>query len=594
MSVADAMLARLPLAWQQGPVFRGFVGELGAELGFAELGLLRLLRSRHLALAAGWTEVERLEAEERARALGQDPDAAALSVAGASELGRLAALLNLAPDPGETARDFRLRVRNFLAIHREGLGSARAVLQLAAAELRAPRLPEPLPAGENLERMIVPITDARGARSSIRLELEDFPEHRQSLEVELGVGVVQRFTVSSVRPVVPELKICPLDGEIESPWASLGEGAFLYLGTLPRGSTLHLRDQQTPLLDGRPAPAPVLTLLGGGLDRSSYGATQFATGTLGVRIPPIPDGEPTVRVESAPKALIEALVGDLDPEAWRLDSERFDDPAARFSLSAAQGPGARYAGGATALAAEPTGHAARTVSVRLSWVAREPACFALHFPVNPLPIRFRDDLDLARALGRAVEYGRAAGVRARLIATPLLDAERLEIEDRLTITLGYRLQESVVVEEQLSASVDLTLVEDAAPVERAAITHRHDEGLFGGSLFAEPSREGVFGQSVFGSARVFAGGVGRFGRAFWGGNNFARQPDGRFGTALLGSACFEAREEPRLGVLCLDNSSFPPLGEARFGAARLDLAPLAASPQARLDRTSLDKAALAT
>ena len=117
---SDRMTERLPLAMQQGQKIKALFDSLDQEMNLMESGVKRLMRSRWYKFAVGWL----------------DP-AENLSNKRKTELGRIGALFGLLPGRDESSPEFRQRLSDYIQIHRDGLGTAKAILKLAALVYRA-------------------------------------------------------------------------------------------------------------------------------------------------------------------------------------------------------------------------------------------------------------------------------------------------------------------------------------------------------------------------------------------------------------------------------------------------------------------------
>ncbi len=570
------MLGRLPPAWQDGPRLQGLLGALAEELALAERGTLALLRSRHFALAQAWSR--------------EDPSQ--------SELGRLGDLMGLRPEEGELPREFRRRLGRFLAIHRDGLGTRDALLRLAALVYRAvdePRLETDPVSGRRVA--MFQVESGRGRREAVRLELEDNPERLEQAALTLGEGERQELEQGGLEPALPEIRLVPEGGDLQFPMVRLGARGetLLYSGTLGEGSELRLRHERPAELDGRVAPAPVFTL-GAGEDPAQATPERWRPGTW---IHALEHGQHALSWSRAGRTLVDALLLQQDAQALSGDGCFFDDPAARFTERADRGPGARFLGGRNQTQNENVvnGDQAR-ISLELRWVGREPTTFALHIPARYVPphlLRAADPLNaLARALAGALAYGRAAGVRARLIASLALPSDEVVLSDAMRPGAHLRLPEPASPEDRVGMAVSVALGEVLAASDRLSQAGRWDEAVLNFAFFAPPRADAMFGESLFGRARLQDGGVGPFGESRFGAHRFGEVPDGVFGRSRFNGADLGARSLPRLGRMVLEQDRFPPLqGPARLQEAGLDLTTLGDGADIVLDRARLDRAELA-
>lgn len=585
-AIQERMLDRLPPAWQDGPHIRALMATLAAELAQGELGVLALLRSRQVALAAAWKR------DDPAR----------------SELGRLGDLIGLAPGPDEQPRDFRVRMARFLAIHRDGLGTADAILRLAALEYRA--LDEPLlktEAGSGRRVATFQVSEGRGRRETVRLELEDNPPRVQIVALNLRRGELQKVEQGGLDAVLPEIRLRAEEGDLQFPVLHLGHRGprLLYCGTLAAGSELRLRHQRPPELDGRVAPLPVFTLdgqaeQGARWDDAELGA-RVGAWSHGVLLSPLAHGEHALSWSQAPGELVDGLLGTVTVQSTSGDGLFFDDPAARFTERADRGPGARFADGGTENTTQNENVVSRIVqqiSLELRWVGREPATFSLYIPAGYVPPRFRASPSplaaLAEVLRRALDHGRAAGVRARLVASFSGPRETIPLADPLTPRASLNIPEPATPELNLSGAVALAIGEDLAIADHVGREGQWDQALLDIDFFAPPRLDAMYGESLFGQARLVQGGVGILGSGLFGASRLTDVPDGVFGRSAFGKADFGAAALPRLGRMVFDQNRFPEAeGESWLDAAQLDLTALGQGVSLVLDRTRLEAAELA-
>lgn len=149
---ARRMVETLPLLLQDGDNVQALFAALTAELNPAERAVLRLMRSRWVALADGW-------GGKALAAMGGPAFTDA-------DLARLAGLVGLSPIDGETDAYFRRRLALFVALHREGLTTPGALLKLLALQY----LPQPLsPEALRLEAVPEPSPGTRADRAAPRI-----------------------------------------------------------------------------------------------------------------------------------------------------------------------------------------------------------------------------------------------------------------------------------------------------------------------------------------------------------------------------------------------------------------------------------------
>jgi hypothetical protein len=415
------MLASLPLLLQEG----ANIGELFAALarilsgeavdGGMEHGLTRLLRSRWHGLARGWEPGDQ-------------------TTPAASELGRFAALYGFPPGPHESTPAFRRRLLEFIAIHRDGLTTAPAILRLVALVYQAEASPKIGWDAQGRRAHAEFVADAGGERTRIRVELQDNPRS-PSLSRFTAVLPGRRLIVNNtgLDPAIPEIRLRPLGAPAQAPVLIHANSGLrlIFAGPVPPGATLTLRHRQPPLIDGVPRPEfPVLLTNPFVFD----GAASRFGGTFGGA------DLPGARYSVAQR---DSSLPTLEPgeSAWTYDV------MSRSELAAFLGPWPELA--AHAQFADPVPKAPNA-DLELRWDESVPASLALRVPADRVPAAFAGDLGaFVRGLEWALAYGRAAGVRSRVeLALPHVH-ERLQLRDELT----------------LQASAGFT---DAAPISESA------------------------------------------------------------------------------------------------------------------------------
>ena len=452
------MLASLPLLLQEG----ANVGELylalarvlsGApEHGGMEHGVTRLLRSRWVRFAQGWGD-------------GRPPPA--------SELGRIGALYGFPAHDHAPPDAFRRRLREFIAIHREGLTTTSAILRLVALVYLAedtptiswhpsePRVRARFPAAEFARATFT--ADAGGELRELSVELHENPA-APSVARFADVTAQRRLVVTNagLDPATPELRLRPRSGPAMSPvFIHLNTGLRLaFIGVVPKDSTLTLREGLPPLIDGIPQPrSPVILSNPFTFDaptakfmtREGVGA-RFSIKEQ-FRMPLLAPGESTWRYDVLGLSELGSLVGpDFVAEDGLPVAEDVPSPP--------------------------------TADLEARWDETLPASFNLRVPADRVPAAFVDpdtgvpDLSaFVRELEWALQYGRAAGVRCRVeLALPHVH-ETLELADAVALRVEARHRETGSVGESAPSPVPGIALKDT-------ITPPADPLKFGG-IFGE-------------------------------------------------------------------------------------------------------------
>lgn len=496
MSAADRttrLADRLPVAMAEGPVVRALLGALAQEFEGADQAVFRLFRSRHLHQADSWWGTRPTES---------------------TDLGRLGGLIGLQPLSGERNADYRDRVLGLMSVHRAGLGTAEAVLRLAGLALRFEGAVRTEVVLRGTDRVMVATGRVRvgGLLQDVALELVDNPPTSRELE-KVAWGPEDRVVVTSHSVVPAPLEISLQAADIMvAPMFRRDGVALIYAGTVPAGASLQMRPDGARL-DGFAAPAPLLACRVDVLDGapSSAGA-RFAS----------------------PLVLGDALCLPPGDSVWTLS---MISPGAARALATEAGLPCDLVGDDEPCAATPT--------VRMHWQDRAAAAFTLRYP-DVLPDWAKDRSEVAAALVRALEYGRAAGIQGRL-------------------QLHVQITDEGVVPQDRPARVGMGVREDAEPQVRASIN---------ASL---STRDRV---RINDQAREI------------GYTKFSRRPRGEDGFPLDGSMLVEARDAmfdrsptdgARLDYDGLDEARPAVIGVARFEYDALAWDGAAPAPEIALD-----------
>ncbi|MCK6522724.1 hypothetical protein L6R49_14940 [Myxococcota bacterium] len=513
---AQRMEDRLPLVLQGGANTRRLLLALAEELAREERGNQLLLMSRWFELAQGWVAKD-VRAARPASAPREAQDAAERAMTAGRELGRLVALLGLRPDVGESARELRERAAAFVSIHREGLGTARAIFKLAALVYRA-KWPPTFAWEQGVAVSILEVRGAGGKPKQLRLELRESPaevvehsftgvQHGMVLLTShdglppLPAGHQAVVAEQAVERPRPELHLTARGGPVAFPCVTHVESGevLLFLGEIPEGETLTLRHDRPPRLNGAVVPDGDTRLLSAqDPPRFNHIKATFrgATG-LGARFTVLDYGR---------------SIPELQPGVNRfMVSFLTEDQVVGLASSDVATP-----------SVSPTPPGA-SVDLRLRWRASAPATFTLRVPADHLPERFVTLDGLADELTQAIEYGRAAGVRGRLELAAPTQRDVVVLSDRLALDATLSPREAVNVDDgRLGLDAALSLVEsELSPEERFATPARFDEHRFNHGLFTTtPIGPGVFDSTRFGTS-TFTDGVGVFGAARFGFGRFA-------------------------------------------------------------------------
>lgn len=443
------LLAHLPQVLR-GVNMRHLFRQLAEELTLAEDGVTRLMRSRWYRLARGW----------------EDPaDPHALKVR--SELGALASAFGIEPLLGESVAMFRLRLRWLIAIHREGLTTASAILQLAAS-VYLPQKPPAITWEGDVAVASFTVATVSGARP-VRLELRDNPRRVTTKRADgLRGGDRVRVVNAGLDDTSLEVHLTAVGGPVTLPQIvhEQSDMRVVYVGTLWPGETLRLRHRQRPTRDGRRDEADVLVFnpcvfdepdarfwhqvkrRGEIVERGAY-FSVFATNDS---LPPLPTGESHWRIEPLTREALARYIG-VD----------------------------RLADCGVAAAGESQG----AIDLEFRWQESIAACFELRAPVF-VPPHLGEELSvLARALERVIDQGRAGGVEGRLAFTlPVID-ERVEVGDSPRVDVALTLSESASASDHARATALVRLAERVDSDDRVYMSGGFDERRFDEVLYSD-------------------------------------------------------------------------------------------------------------
>lgn len=464
---AQRMLANLPLALQGGKNLGAVLRAMADELSVAEAGVTRLLRSRWYAINRGW-----------------DSHDAEVDVKAASELGALADLFGLEPAAGETTDHFRRRLRDVIVLHRAGLTTAPALLQMAANVYLSDEPPVITWEGDDVAVATFTVREPGTDPRPVRLELIDNPRKSASLVLP-QVSAGERFHVTNqgFDPAIPEFTLTAQAGSVAVPVITQLDTdlRIIWVGKLQPGQELTLRHEQLPLVDGRPVSDPLIVV-----NPYTYGAADdFEEDSVfwlektvkGVR-----------QTHGARFSVLErnnALpVLPPGPTRWRFDCVPLDLLARYLDY---------WPDLDEVLAGDLTGAVQAPPRLEVRWPELIAACFSLRIPADYVPWHFKgDQARFTRALHDALAHGRAAGIEARLELVLPRHLDALDVRDE-TPDLAVRIDhaDALPVREDFHPGGPTIYLEDtiAAPAERLSTTGFFDHTVFDTSLYAKPKAE---------------------------------------------------------------------------------------------------------
>jgi hypothetical protein len=442
---ARRMVGYLPPVLQTGRQLNHFFETLGKELGQMELWLTRLMRSRWYTLARGFS-----------------PDDT-LSVKAGSELGRLGALYGLVPRRGESDTYFRQRLATLVELHRTGLSTAPALLGLVSMVYLAHQPPDISWEGEAaIGTFQVPQAD--GSMRELRVVLADKPLTPASTRfVGIGAGQQLLTTNHGLEEAIPEISLKAAEADIAVPLLHHEESGLdvIFLGRVPKGQTLTLRDKYVPLLDGRPAREPVIVAH----------PTRFVGRD---------DQGPRARFD-APDSRFAVFKQDQELPRLVLGRNHWSYETLTRTKLASYLRGTPGLDLDKALAQATEDKNSPRADLQFSWLELAPATFTLSIPVDYVPPHLQVPGEdgtvpglpgLVRELAAVLTYGRAAGVRWRIELMLPMPAEKVSLgESPALMELAASFTSKVKASDALTSfGSTLTLTEQVSEPDDSRLT----------------------------------------------------------------------------------------------------------------------------
>ena len=397
---------RLPRVMRGGPgtKLHNLLDVIGGEMVQMAQGATWLMRSRWIGLARGWSNPED-DLEQKHQ----------------TDLASIGRLLGCLPRAMESTLQFRRRLLEFVAIHREGLGTARSLLRLVALVCGAEHPPK-ITVEEDLILAEFEVRGEDGLENKLRLELLDNPPHDNRIhlpdvESQSGVDIENQ----GIHAVFPQIDIKATEKDVAVPMLFNRQTGqmVMYVGQVPKGSRLTLEEGAPPKLDGVPREEFLQTYARFDQDyfrpQSSDVGARFALSDM--------DAEDKV----------------LFGYAFQFDRARFYSPDAEYPTVFAefdekqkfpQLPPGESSWEYTTLQPDQPDHylkdlqnreiirchalkqPAPKVALTFSWRERLAACFSLRIiPNDYKPPFMQDRKELEQAVRRALTYGKAAGVQ---------------------------------------------------------------------------------------------------------------------------------------------------------------------------------------
>jgi hypothetical protein len=468
------MLAHLPLVLQGGKNLAAVFRAIAEELTVAESGVTRLMRSRWYAINRGW----------------DDPDAE-VDAKAATELGALAALFDLEPVDGETTEHFRRRLHDVIVLHRAGLTTAPALLQMAANVYLSDAPPQISWTPDATAVADFTVTEPGAPPRAVRLELVDNPPMVAVQAQQVDPAATFDIINSGFDPAIPEIVVTAGAAGLAVPVITQVETdlRIIWVGALEPGDELTLRHEQLPLVNGRPVAAPVIVV-----NPYTYGEPTSYESLFWQ--------EKTVKgVKTATGARFSVFERASVLPALRTGASRWryeNLPLALLDRYLSYWPDR------DALAAGLPNLPPAPARIEYRWPEAIAACFSLRIPTDYVPWHMIRDPHhspprdvavaegrsrLVRALLRVLADGRAAGIEARLELVVPRRHEALDVRDH-DPAIGVRIDhaEPLPVDEKFRPGGPVIHLTDSieTPEERLSTTGFFDQTVFDTSLYAKP------------------------------------------------------------------------------------------------------------
>ncbi len=410
------MQERLPRVLQGGPEtkLRKLLDVISAEMVRMAQGTTGLMRSRWVGLARGWQSPQDDLAQKQN-----------------TELAQIGRLLGCLPRARESTLQFRRRLLEFVAIHREGLGTARSLLRLVALVYGAEHPPRITIKEDMTTEAEFEVPDRQERQCKLKLKLLDNPMRTNRIDPTVFDPITddgsQRVLVienQGVYAAFPRIELTAREKDVAVPMLFNRQTGqmVMYVGQVPKGSRLTLENGKPPLLDNLLRKKFLQNYAG-------FNQAHFCPSSSKVQA--------QFAVSDVEK--IDAL---LNGYAFQFNKAQFYSSeakhAARFArfggqLEFPKLPPGKSEWGYTTLRPEQLyyyienlparekllSHALNQPPprVKLSFVWQEhlSACFALRIvPDDYVPPFMHSPDELQQAIERALNYGKAAGVQFKL------------------------------------------------------------------------------------------------------------------------------------------------------------------------------------
>lgn len=432
------LLSRLPSLLQAGTNFRRIFEAIGKELEVMEGATRRLLESRWYKLARGF-EVDDSLADKAS-----------------TDLAAIGALLDLAPGRGESTDYFRRHITELVDIHAEGLTTARSILRLVSLVYLAEQPPN-IEVSDGLAVGRFRVLDEDGRSREIRVELFDNPSSAASARF-LAVSANRQVVTDNagLEEAMPDIALKARDQDVVVPVVHQEESGLdvIFLGVLKAGQTLMLRHDQPPLVDGFPANGVVLLANPTRFAESETAAhvyrfdtpeARFSICEVSTELPPLLLGETRWHYRTMSRTELFAYIGT------RPELVKYLDVAQQVPMSP-------------------------EVDLTFQWTEIMPAACELRIPAGYVPPHYyenvrgrieRDLIGFYRDVFAALEYGRAAGIRATVGLTLPLETEVLEVlEGPMQSIVNLSFAEDQTTSDELTAvGTSIEILEQIDPPE---------------------------------------------------------------------------------------------------------------------------------
>lgn len=349
------------------------------------------------------------------------------------DLQKIGAMFGITPEHGETAENFRKRLKKSIEIYLSGLGTADAIIKMTALAYQMEVDEDKIVRGNSASPFITTavLTDTGGgAKEEIEIRLIDNPENKiDSDPVGIYPNLVLEVWNNGLFEVVPQIEIRTGQYSLLNPGitnTTTGQ-QLIYSGTIPKETVFIAKaapdGESYNIRIGNSVVKNDCILQGDIFNTGTFDYSSFARKGRAIVFPRGPSIiHLNIRTSMFDSALFDERVFSTK-SVGQFDWKSFDECA--FSPT------------------NPMG------SISFSWVERKPAAFKLEIPIG----LFLGELEKTRKLIKVISKVKAAGVEASIGTNNILSEEKLiPREGSCTFGLSARHAEMVPMKDKLEGT----------------------------------------------------------------------------------------------------------------------------------------------